>query len=387
MVPIRYNLRSLAVRKATTLATALGIGLVVFVLAGSLMLAEGIAKTLGVTGQNDIAVVLRKGGDAELSSTIEEPQVGLITAMPGVKMQNGKPVAIAESVVVTAVEKIGADGITNMQLRGVPSNVRDVRTTFRVVAGRIPNPGADECMVGARIRGRLRGADLEQSFELKKNRPVKVVGIFEDNGSSSESEVWVDLDVLRSSFGREGTVSSVRVKLEGASKQTPFKNIVEQDKRLGLSVLSEPVFFEKQSSGTSLFIKVLGNVVTVFFSLGAIIGASITMSAAVANRRREIGTLRALGFSRSAILLSFVLESLLLSALGGGLGILGALGLKSVKFSLLNFATWSETVFGFEPTPGILMTAMVFALFMGFFGGLIPAFRASRISPVVAMRG
>lgn len=387
MVPIKYSLRSLAVRKATTLATGLGIALVVLVLAASQMLSAGIARTLRASGREDIAIVLRKGSDNELGSVIEDPQVGLIGAMAGVRKSQGKPVAAAEVIMVSAAEKVGEPGVTNLQVRGVEDTVFAFRPTIKITEGRMPNPGADEAIVGSRIRGRMVGVDLGKSFELKRNRKVAVVGVFEDGGSSYESEVWVGLDTLRTSFGREGTRSSVRVQLESVSQFDAFKDAVESDKRLGLSAMRETVYYDKQSEGTSLFISVLGTIISVFFSLGAIIGAAITMYAAVANRQREIGILRALGFSRSAILVSFVAESVLLSFAGGIVGILAALSLKNAKLSMINFASWSEVVFTFEPTPGIIVSGLVFSIVMGLVGGALPAIRAARTSPVVAMRG
>jgi putative ABC transport system permease protein len=387
MIPLKYNLRSLAVRKRTTAATALGIALVVFVLSSSLMLSAGVKKTLGTSGRADVAIVLRKGSDAELGSGVEEPQVGLIKSMPGVKKVGTDPIGVGEVVVVLALEKLGADGVSNVQVRGTTEGVKLLRPNVTIVAGRLPNPGSDEAMVGARIRGRFRGTDLGQQLELKKNRNAKVVGVFTDAGSSHESEVWVDLDMLRSTFGREGSVSSVRVVLESEAAFDGFQAAVESDKRLGLMATRETKYYEKQSEGTSLFISVLGSVIAFFFSLGAMIGAMNTMYASIANRQREIGTLRALGFSRAAILVAFLIEGVLLSALGGIAGAVASLGMGFVKFSMLNFASWSEMVFSFEPTPQVLTTALVAALSMGFIGGLLPAVRAARVSPLAAMRG
>ena len=388
MVPIRYNFRSLAVRKATTFATALGIGLVVFVLAASLMLSNGIKKTLGASGHDDIAVVLRKGSDNELGSTIEDAQVGLVTSPVQVKRgDGGKPLYAAEVIVVAAAEKIGSPGVTNLQIRGVSDDVLTFRPTVKIVAGRAPAPGTDEALVGQRVRGRFRGMDLGQTFDIKKNRPVTVVGIFEDAGSSHESEVWVALDTVRSSFGRQGIRSAIRVKLTSAAAFGDFQRAVEQDKRLGLQAMRETDYYEKLSEGTGLFITVLGTLVSVFFSIGAVIGAAITMYAAVANRSREVGILRALGFSRLAILFSFVSESVMLAMLGGVLGVGAALALGGTKFSMMNFASWSEIVFSFEPTPGILLSGLVFAFVMGLVGGFLPAIRAAQVAPVAAMRG
>ena len=388
MVPIIYNLRSLAVRKGTTIVTALGIALVVFVLASSLMLAEGIKRTLDVGGHSDVAVVLRKGSDAELSSGIDVPNVGLILAAPGVrKNAEGQGVGVGEVVVVAAIEKLGTTGMANVQVRGVPDNVLDFRSEVTLVSGRAPQPGTDEAMVGKKIAGRFEGLHLGGSFQLKKNRTAKVVGIFEAGGSSFESEVWAGIDAVRTSFGREGLVSSVRARLESPRKFNAFAAFVEQDKQLGLEAEREKVFYEKQSEDTSQFVTALGAVIAFFFSIGAMIGAMITMYSAVANRKREFGTMRALGFSRITVLMSVLVESLLLAVAGGALGALASMAMGFVEFSMMNFATWSEIVFTFRPTTKIITTSLIAAGTMGLFGGLLPAIRAARISPIEAMRG
>lgn len=388
MIPIVYNLRSLKVRRTTTLATALGVALVVFVLASAMMLSAGITRTLGKAGRADTAIVLRKGADAELSSSIEEPSVALVLAAPGVRRdERGVGIGVGELVVVITVDKLGTDGVSNVQVRGVAEGSTKLRPEFRVVAGRPAQLGTDEVMVGQRVAGRFKGLSLGQSFELRKGRPVKVVGVFSTEGSASESEVWVDLNTLRSAFGREALVSSVRVRLEGASKYDGFAAVVEQDKNLMLMSQREPEFYRKASESTADFAGILGTVIAVFFSLGAMIGAMITMYASIASREREIGTLRALGFSRGSVLFSFLLEAILLSLLGGGLGLGASLLMSFVKISMMNFSTWSEVVFSFTPTPEILGTALLFAGVMGLFGGLLPAVRAARLSPLKAMRG
>ncbi len=388
MIPIRYNIRSLAVRKTTTVATALGIALVVFVLAAALMLSAGIKKTLGVSGRDDNAIVLRKGSDNELSSTLDVSAVNVILGAPGVKKdEKGVPLGVGEVIVVGAMEKIGASGFTNVQIRGVSDGAMKFRPEVHIVAGRAPKAGSDEVLVGQRIRGRFKGTDLEESFDLRKNRPVKVVGVFEAGGSSFESEVWVDVDTLRASYSRGASTSSVRVRLDSPAAFDAFKGAIESDKQYGYLALRETDYFERQSSGTSIFVGALGTLISVFFSIGAMIGAMITMYAAVANRQREIGTLRALGFSRASILTSFLLESVALAMLGGLVGVIASLGMGMVKFSMMNFASWSEIVFSFEPTPRIILTALLFAAGMGVLGGFFPAIRAARVSPVVAMRG
>ncbi|HNN92530.1 MAG TPA: ABC transporter permease [Pseudomonadota bacterium] len=387
MIPIAYNLRSLAVRRTTTLASVLGIGLVVFVLAGALMLSAGIKQTLSRSGHSDIALVLRKGSDAEMASSIESPTMALILSAPGVKKdESGNPLGIGEVLIVATLDKVGVDGVSNVQIRGVPEGVTRFRKSVQIVDGRAARPGTDEVIIGQRLRGRFKGLDLGQSFELRKNRPAQVVGVFSDEGSSHESEIWGDIDTVRQAYGRSGLYSSVRVQLSSPSQFDAFEAVIEGDKALGLDALREDRYYEKQSEGTSIFVTGLGVVVAIIFSIGAMIGAMITMYASIASRSREIGTLRALGFSRRSILASFLLEALALALSGGLLGIALSLGLGTVRFSMMNFASWSEIVFSFSPTPGILLTALLFAGMMGLFGGLFPAVRATRISPLSAMR-
>lgn len=388
MIPLQYNIRSLAVRKATTVASASGIALVVFVLASTLMLNAGIKKTMATAGNPDNAIVLRMGSDAELGSVIEDSSVPLILAAPGVKAdERGQPLGVGETVVVGAMEKLGETGFTNVTIRGVTDDVMRFRPEAHLVAGRAPRAGTDEAIVGARIRGRIRGVDLDQSFDIKKNRPVKVVGIFDANGSAYESEVWVDRDLVRQAYGRLGIVSSVRVRLDSPAKFDAFRAGVENDKRLGLQALRESTFYEKQSEGAAIFVGALGTVVSVFFAIGAMIGAMITMYAAVANRQREIGTLRALGFSRSSVMVSFLLEAVILSIIGGAIGAVASLSMSFVHPSMVNPASWSEIVFSFDPTAGVMLKALVFAGGMGLIGGLFPAVRAARTSPLKAIRG
>jgi putative ABC transport system permease protein len=388
MIPISYNLRNLAVRKATTVATASGLALVVFVFASVLMLSNGLERTLGRSAAPDVAIVLRKGADAELSSSIDEPNVGIVLNAPEVaKGKDGLPLGVGEVVVVIILEKLGTEGLSNVQIRGVPDNVMAFRPDVKIVAGRPAQPGSDEVIVGKAIRGRFKNVEMGQSFELRKNRPVKVVGIFEDGGSSFESEVWGDRHTVGVAFGREGLVSSARVRLASPTKFEAFEANIEQNKQLGLEVMRDSDYYEKQSENTSLFIKVMGIFIAVFFSVGAMIGAMITMHAAIANRQREIGTLRALGFTRGAILACFLIESTALALIGGLIGIAGALAMGFVKFSMVNFSSFSEIVFTFEPTPGILAGSLFAALVMGVLGGFHPAWRAARMNPVQAMRG
>lgn len=389
MVPVRYNVRNLFVRRATTVAAALGVALVVFVLAAALMLAEGLARTLDMSGRADTAIVLRKGSDSEMPSSIEDATVALIKGAPGVaKGDDGAPMVLPESVVVLFQNLSNGKGKSNVTLRGVPlDEVQRFRPEVEIVQGKLAAAGSDEVIVGTRLVGRFEGLEVGQSIELRKNRAVKVVGVFESGGSSFESEVWGDLDYVRQSFGREGVVSSVRVRLDSPAVFDGFAAALEQDKRLGLDAQAEPEFYKKQSENTSIFIMALGTIIAVFFSIGAMIGGMITMYGAVAHRRREIGVLRALGFSRSAIMFSFLLESVMLALLGGAVGTLASLAMGMVKFSLLNFTTFSEIVFEFHATPEILVRSLVFGGVMGIIGGFLPAIRAARTPPIEAMKG
>jgi len=387
LIPIAYNLRNLAVRRTTTLAAGFGLALVVFVLAGVLMLSNGIKKTLGRSGSDDTAIVIRKGSDGELASGIEEPNVGLVLAQPGVKRDaSGNPLGVGEIVVVILLDKLGTTGQGNVQVRGVPDNARSFRSGTRIVEGRPAQPGTDEVIVGKAIAGRFSGLRLGQSFELRKNRPVSVVGVFEDGGSSFESEVWADRDTVRTAFGREGSVSSLRARLESRAGFDAFKLAVESNRQLNLEAMRETDYYDKQSEGTSLFVKAMGLVIAVFFAIGATIGAMITMYASVAHRQKEIGTLRAIGFARSSIILSFLFESFVLAIGGGAVGALSSLALSSVKLSVMNYQTFSEVVIAFEPTFSIIGAALLIAGVMGILGGFFPAVRAARVNPVEAMR-
>jgi putative ABC transport system permease protein len=390
MIPISYNVRSLLVRKTTTFATAGGIALVVFVLAAAQMLSAGVSKTLVAGGRVDNAIVTRKGSDNEMSSSIESKNVSLVLATPGVKKDEaGAPLGGGEVVVVIAQDRLGGDPgqVTNILVRGVTDNVVKLRPDVRIIEGRPAKPGTDECVIGRGLVGKYKGMTLGDKFDLKKNRPVTVVGVFDAGGSSFDSEVWVNLETARSSFGREGLVSSVTVRLDTPAKFDAFKATVETDKQLLLEARRETKYYQDQSQGTALFINIMGTVIAVFCAAGATLGAMNTMFAAVAQRRREVGTLRALGFSKLEILTSFVLESSVLAIAGGLVGLAGALGLTMTRVSMMNFQTWQEIEFSFAATPQIMLTAIIAGAGMGVLGGLLPAVKAAGTSPIEAMRG
>lgn len=385
MVPIRYNVRSLMVRKVTTIATAVGIALVVFVFAAAQMLGEGAQRAMLSSGRDDNVIILRKGSDAELSSGIGNDYKKL-GDRPEVAQVAGAG-AIGEIVIVITAELANGEGLTNVLVRGMPAEGIAFRPEAKIVSGRAPKPGTNEVIVGRAISGRFKGIGPGQSFDLRRNRPLQVVGEFATGGSSYESEVWGDLDVIRRSLGRDDGVSSVRVRLTDSSKFEAYRMAVEGDKTFSVKAMREPDYYRKQGEGTGQFLTIMGTMIAILFSLAAMLGAAITMNGAVANRTREIGTLRALGFSRRSILVSFVLEAIFLSVMGGAIGLVFVMLLSLVSFPVMNFQTFSEIVIGFRATPQIIVSALVFSVFMGLLGGLFPAIRASRVSPVEAMRG
>jgi putative ABC transport system permease protein len=381
---LSYNLRSLRARLTTAITAALGIALVTLVLSGALMLAEGVRSTLLAEGDANTAVVIRKGSEAELSSGFDSSSVAIVLDTPGIRQDGGHPVGAAEVVVVAALDRVGADGFGNVAIRGIEPGSTAVRD-IRVVRGNAPAFGSDEAMVGAAVAGRFEGLSIGDTVELRHNRPVRIVGIFEGNGGSTESEVWLDRALLEDAFGRSGVVSSMRVALEPGAFDS-FKAQVESDRRLGLEVFRETDYLEKQSEGLVLFLRAVGISIAVLFAIAAMLGAAMTMHAAVAHRVKEIGVLRAIGFSRRAILSGFLAESIVLAAGGGIAGAGFSLLLASVEISMVNYATWSELVFGFTPTVPILGSSILFAAVMGVLGGFLPALRAARIKPVTAMR-
>jgi len=387
MIPIVYNLRSLAVRKTTTLATVLGIALVVFALSSVTMLAAGVRKALSHTGRADVALLLRKGSDSEVVSAIELQTVPLLLSGPEVaRKPNGEPDGVAELVVILNVDRHDQQTVANVQVRGVGDDALHERPDLTIVAGRAARPGTDECLLGRALVDRFAGLRLGGQLELNEQRTLTVVGVMAARGAALESEVWADLHAVQAAFARTGYVSSVRVRLTAPGAFPAYQRALENDPRLGVSVQRETVYLEHQAEGSSGFITGLGGLLCFLLSLGAMLGALITMHAATSQRAREIGTLRALGFGRQSIVASFVLEAALLGALGGVVGTCASLALGWVHFSVVNAQSWNETVFSFEPTWQGALGSLIAAIAMGVLGGLLPALRAARLPLVHALR-
>ena len=384
-IPFSYNLKNLWTRRLTTGLTIGGMALVVFVFSAVLMLAEGLKKTLVATGSPDNVVVIRKGSDSEIQSGVERTQASTIETQPEVAIgENGLPLAAKELVVVIVLPKRGTDKGSNVIIRGTSATSLLLRSQLKVVEGRLPRQGSSEIMAGINIAKRFKGGGIGETLHFG-TRDWTVVGIFDAGNTGFSSEIWGDVDQLMPAFRRQ-VYSSVIFKLRNTSAFEDFKKRFESDPRFTLEAMKETRYYEKQSEMMAKFLRILGISLTIIFSLGAIIGAMITMYAAVANRVSEIGTLRALGFRRSSILGAFLLESLLLGFFGGFFGLFFSSFLQLFTISTMNFQTFSELAFSFDLSFTIACQAMGFALIMGFAGGLLPAIRAARMPIVDALR-
>jgi putative ABC transport system permease protein len=383
-IPISYNLKNLWTRRLTTGLTVGGMALVVFVFAAVLMLAEGLRKTLVDTGSAENVVMIRKGSDAEVQSGIERLQASILETQPEVATDgNGRSMFAKEVVVVIALPKKGSDKVANVIIRGISESSLALRSQAKITEGRLPKPGSSEIMAGSSIAKRFaKGVGETIRFGM---REWTVVGIFDAGNTGFSSEIWGDADQLMQAFRRQA-YSSVIFKMRDPSEFAAFKQRIESDPRLTSEAYRENAYYAKQSEMMAKFLRILGLTLTIIFSLGAIIGAMITMYAAVANRVSEIGTLRALGFKRRNILAAFLFESLLLGFFGGAIGLFMASFLQLFTVSTMNFQTFSELAFSFTLTFSLFLQAMGFALFMGFAGGLLPAIHAARMNIVEALR-
>jgi len=384
-IPFSYTLRNLWTRKLTTGLTAGGMALVVFVFAAVQMLDTGLRQALVATGQPDNVHVTRRAAGAEISSVIDRVQAGIVETQPEIAIGPGGIRLVSKEVVVLiTLPKRDTGTATNVTTRGVGTAAFELRPQLQIVEGRAFRPGSSEVIVGASIAQRFDGAAVGSLLRFG-GREWRVVGRFEAKGSAYDSELWVDAEQLQQSF-RRNAWSAVVARLADPATLPVLKERLEGDPRLTLDVKYEREFFEEQSKALSNFISYLGLTLSVIFSVGAMIGAAITMYAAVANRTGEIGTLRALGFRRSSILATFLLEAVLLGVVGGVAGVLLASLMQFVHISTLNWQSFSELAFSFALTPRIIVLSLGFAVLMGLIGGFLPAVRAARMGIVDALR-
>jgi len=384
-IPVSYIFRNLWARKLTTMLTAAGMGLVVFVFAAVLMLDAGLKKTMVGTGSLDNVLAIRTGSETEIQSGVTRDQAGLLEAMPQVaRSKDGNPMVSKESLVLISLVKAGQDKGSNVVTRGVSPMGVALRPQVKLIEGRMFRPGSSELVVGRNISREFNGAEIGQSLRFAQ-RDWVIVGIFDGGGSAFDSEVWGDVEQLMQAF-RRMNYSSVLLQLAQTDRFDALLKAIAGEVRLTIDAKREQIFYEDQSRALSLFITILGNVLTVIFSIGAIIGAAITMYASVAMRTSEIGTLRALGFRRPSILAAFLGESLLLGLVGGLAGLFFATFLQAITVSTLNFQSFSQLAFSFTLTPKIVVQTLLFSMFMGFVGGFLPAMRAARMKIVDSLR-
>jgi ABC-type lipoprotein release transport system permease subunit len=387
-LPLSYSIRNLRRRRLTTILTVAGMALVVFVFAAVLMMAAGLQKTLVETGSPSNVVVVRKGSQSEVMSAIGREKAAIVEMLPQVAAgEGGRPMMAREVVVLIALKKQGeekASSHSNVVVRGIQAPSLSLRHQVKLAAGRLPRHNSSEVLVGNSIAQRFQGVGLQQTLKWG-GRTWTVVGIFDAGNTGFASEIWGDVDQVMQAF-RRPVYSSLIFRLKTPDAFDAAKDAIEKDPRFTLEARRETKYYKDQSEMMAKFLRILGTTLTVVFSIGAIIGAMITMYSAVASRTPEIGTLRALGFRRRNILLAFLTESLLLGCLGGLIGLFFASFMQFLTISTVNFQTFSELAFRFTLTPGIIIESMIFALFMGFLGGMLPALRASRLKIVDALR-
>jgi ABC-type antimicrobial peptide transport system permease subunit len=385
-IPFIYTFRSLWTRKLTAMMTIAGVGLVVFVFAAVLMLAQGLKDTLVATGSSDNAILLRSSAESETLSSISRDGASILEAMPEVATgQDGKPMDSKECVVIINMYKKGSHDLGNVTVRGLSSAGLAMRPQIHMTEGRMFTPGTSEIIVGNEIFTRFDGAQIGGQVKFG-GRVWTIVGVFDAGKTGFASELIGDVDQIMQAFNRPA-YSAMIFRMKSPDDFAAIKTKVESDPRLmDLKVMREKDFYAEESQQLATFISIIGTVITIIFSFGAMIGAMITMYAAVANRTVEIGTLRALGFRRRSVLGAFLTESLIIALIGGVAGLLLASSMQLVTISTLNWSSFTEIAFGFSMTPQIVASTIIFALIMGFIGGFLPAARAARLNIINALR-
>jgi putative ABC transport system permease protein len=385
-IPLIYNLRSLRARWTSTIVAVLGIAGTVGVFIAVLSLAQGFAATLVASGSSGNAIVRRAGATSEMDSMIMLDQVRIIEDAPGVAPGSDGALVSAEVVVVAAfpLKSTGTDA--NVQVRGVSPRALAVRDSIQVAVGRFFEPGLTELVVGRNVASSYAGFDLGKTVRFGGGTWT-VVGVFDAGGSAFDSELWCDAKVLNQVFQRPLSLfQSVTARLTSPGVLGEFKDMLTTDPRLTVQVEREIDYYAKQSQQLTTLITVLGTIIALVMGIGAIFAALNTMYSAVAERAREIATMRALGFGSGSVVMSFVVEALCIAAVGGVLGCAVVLPLNGLTTGTINWQTFSHLAFAFRVTPILLAAGLVFALLMGLAGGVPPAIRAARQRIAVALR-
>jgi putative ABC transport system permease protein len=380
------NIRNLPKRIATSMVAIVGVLAVVLVFAAVLSMAKGFERTMIATGAEDVAIILRSGATSELTSGFSNEQTLIIGNMPGVLKDGDNPVSSAELFVVVDITKRSNNKDANVPFRGIQDGAFDVRDGVELVEGRMFETGKNEMIVGRGVEQEFVGIGVGDTIRFGLV-DWQIVGAFEAGGSSAESEIWTDVRVLQDSYRRGNSYQSVRVRLESPESIDALREALEADPRVDVDVFSERDYYAAQAEGLSRFIRVLGYPITFLMAIGAVFGALNAMYSSVSARGTEIATLRALGFSPFAVLVSTIIESTLLALIGGLLG--GALAyavFNGFRVSTFNGNSFSQVVFDFAVTGDLLVQGIVAALIIGLIGGFLPAVRAARLPVAQALR-
>jgi putative ABC transport system permease protein len=383
-IPLSYNIRNLFVRKTTTLMTAAGIAITVAVLLTVLGLVAGLTTAFKTSSDPLHVLVLRKGGNAELTSLLTQEQFQIVKNFSGIaKGSNGQPLASLEVVTIINLAQPGNPDGSNVTLRGLSQAGIEMRH-LKLAAGRWFLPGHREVVVGKAIAEKYAAAQLGKQLRFGKGYWT-VVGVMDGGSSAFNSEVWADGPEVAADFNRPTTYSSALLQATDDIAAAALPNALQSDRRLNVTVLSEQQYYDSQTVSAAP-IKFLGLFCCIIMGVGSCFAAMNTMYAAVARRAREIGTLRVLGFSRKSILFSFFVESLLLSLVGGALACLVTFPLNHVSAALGNFVTFSETDFHFRIGPMVMLIGLTVSLVLGALGGLLPAWQAGKKEILSALR-
>jgi putative ABC transport system permease protein len=385
MIPLKYNVRNLTVRWKTTLMTVLSTALVVWSSCILFGLVEGLEHSLKISGDPLDLIVMRKGSSTETTGGFEMSKADEILILPGImRDQAGQPLAAKELLNIPIAERSNGTK-TNIIIRGVQPASRALRPNFAIVTGRDLVAGKGECIVSQRMSSRFKEAQVGGRLVFGSKEVYDVVGIFTAGGSSAESEIWADLKDVEKNTGRDGSVSCVQLRAASSSDFNKLKQTIDDENRFRLSAIPEPLYFETQSR-SGIFLKGAGTLIAVLLTFGAMFSSANTMFAAVAARTREIGTMRALGFSQFDILVSFLGESLLLCGLGGAIGLLATFPLSALTYETSDFNSFAAVTVAFRFGPMVMAVALIMTLSMGLFGGMFPALRAVRLDVISALR-
>lgn len=382
----RMNFHTLPQRKTMSIVAIVGIAGVVAVLVGVLSMATGFERTMLATGSIDSVVILRAGSLSELNSSISYEESLIMSTGPEVARAADRPLASAELYVIVDLPKRSTGSLANVPLRGVQPQAFLIKENFKIIAGRPFEPGRNELIVGRNAQQQFIGLDIGSEIQFGRSE-WKVVGIFEDNNSASASELWCDIRVLQAEFHIGNSFQSVRVKLRDPDLFGNFAAGLRSDPRLNLSIQTETEYYAEQSKGLVQFIKGIGYPLALLMGLGAVFAALNTMYSSVSARKKEIATLRALGFSALPVAVSILLESMLLALIGGAVGgSLVYIVFNDYQVATMNSQSFSQIAFNFAVTPGLLMEGIQWAMVIGVVGGLLPAIRASRLPVTQALR-